>query len=172
MSSAEVWPVESAPPRLSTRAAASAAGICRKSMWTSRHFLNIAKTITHHATVCILLCSCFKVGQLQFGIFELLFLFIQFVLNILQFLQAGQNWCWLRASTCSHRKSLIVVNIWNYSNIIVVSNRIDCCKSSFHALTSTQGSLWVKNISSKSDSLGPHLLIKSHFFGIVQSVTH
>lgn len=41
-----------------------------------------------------------------------------------------------------------------------------------HVLTSTQSSLWVKDVSSKSDSLGHHLFIKSHFFGIVQGVTH
>lgn len=39
-------------------------------------------------------------------------------------------------------------------------------------LTSTQSSLWVEDVSSKSDSLGHHLFIKSHFFGVVQGVTH
>lgn len=41
-----------------------------------------------------------------------------------------------------------------------------------HVLTATQSSLWVEDVPSKSDSLGHHLLIKSHFFGVVQGVTH
>lgn len=41
-----------------------------------------------------------------------------------------------------------------------------------HVLTSTQSSLGVKDVSSQSDSLGHHLLIKSHFFCIVQGVAH
>lgn len=39
-------------------------------------------------------------------------------------------------------------------------------------LTSTQSSLWVEDVPSKSDSLGHHLPIKSHFFSVVQGVTH
>lgn len=37
-------------------------------------------------------------------------------------------------------------------------------------LTATQGSLWVKYVPAKCDSLGHHTLVKSHFFGIVQGV--
>lgn len=39
-------------------------------------------------------------------------------------------------------------------------------------LTSTQSSLWVKDVPSQGDSLGHHLPIKSHSLGIVQCVTH
>lgn len=39
-------------------------------------------------------------------------------------------------------------------------------------LTSTQGSLWIKYVPAKCDSLGHHMLVKSHFFGIVQGVAH
>lgn len=39
-------------------------------------------------------------------------------------------------------------------------------------LTSTQGSLWVEDVPSQSHSLGHHLPIKGHFFGIVQGVAH
>lgn len=39
-------------------------------------------------------------------------------------------------------------------------------------LTSTQGSLWIKDVPPKCDSLGHYLLVKSHFFGIVQGVAH
>lgn len=39
-------------------------------------------------------------------------------------------------------------------------------------LTSTQSSLWIKDVPSKSDRLGHYLLVKSHFFGIVQGVAH
>lgn len=41
-----------------------------------------------------------------------------------------------------------------------------------HVLTSTESSLWVEDVPSKSHSLGHHLPIKSHFFGIVQGVAH
>lgn len=39
-------------------------------------------------------------------------------------------------------------------------------------LTSTQGSLWIKYVPAKRDSLGHHVLVKSHFLGIVQGVAH
>lgn len=39
-------------------------------------------------------------------------------------------------------------------------------------LTSTQGSLWIKYVPAKCDSLGHHMLVKSYFFGIVQGVAH
>lgn len=46
------------------------------------------------------------------------------------------------------------------------------CPHLEHFLTSTQSSLGVEDVPSKSDGLGHHLLIKCHFFGVVQSVTH
>lgn len=39
-------------------------------------------------------------------------------------------------------------------------------------LTSAQGSLWIKDVSTKCDSLGHYMLVKSNFFGIVEGVAH
>ena len=39
-------------------------------------------------------------------------------------------------------------------------------------LTSTQGSLGIKYVPAQCDSLGHYMLVKSHFFGVVQGVAH
>lgn len=44
--------------------------------------------------------------------------------------------------------------------------------TSCDVLTSTQGSLGIKYVPAKRDGLGHHLLVKSHFLGVVQGVAH
>jgi len=39
-------------------------------------------------------------------------------------------------------------------------------------LTSAQSPLGVEDVPSESDGLGHHLLIESHFFGVVEGVAH
>lgn len=100
--------------------------------------------------------------MLELGLFV-----AQLVPDVLQLLQAGQNRRRLGTSSweikgervsCVQKKSYgAKMDLQEASN----------GRTSADALTSTQGALGIKDVPPKSDSLGHHLLVKSHSFGVV-----
>lgn len=79
-------------------------------------------------------------------------------------------WC-EKVHRCFNKILAKICDVLKKRNAYLMSKTI-IKTASVDVLTSTQGSLWIKYVPTKGNGLGHYMLVKSHFFGIVQGVAH